>query len=301
MSLGRLLGLPLVTVLALMAGCRNGSTSDPQTSGSNSGPQTQSVRYVDLDANGVDSGDVLIVTFDDVVTLLSTSTNAFAFNSALDTLGTGATTEQTVPVSRRVTITLGSGASFTPDSSVFDIRSSGAAQIQDLQGAGSRAIPGGQRVTTFTGVSPTLVSARYEDVDNDGTVNAGDTIICEFDKPVLVPSGATVANNFALAVTGDSFGTSPTLAAYSSSVNNCGVVITLGASPTLTVTGTFDSAATTAGSPSNVQVAGAATVTLLDTRATGATNVTAGTSVDLSTQGNTRYRNGSNGSRFLGT
>ncbi len=293
--------LLLITLTAGLSGCGSGTTSSALTGQNLTGPQMTSVQYVDVDGNGVDDDDIVVVTFDDTVTITSTNANSFEFRSSFEGLGTGAQLSQSVPMSQRVEVTLGNSPMFFAGSSIFDVKSVGSIiNIRDLIGTTVRPVSGGKGVVDVTATAPTLTHVRYNDADLDGTVNVGDTLFCEFDKPISIAAGSTVANNFALAVTSDSYGAGATLSAASTSAANRGVVITLGTSPVLTVAGTFDSGTTTAGSASNVQVAGAGTITITDTLTAGANNITASTSVDLGVQGETHFRTTHPASLFVG-
>ncbi|MEM7261925.1 MAG: NHL repeat-containing protein, partial [Planctomycetota bacterium] len=244
--------------------------------------------------------DVRVLTFDDQVYITSESASAFELASSGDSLGTGARLNQSAPLSTRLEVRLGNSPSFTTSTSSFNVRNSAIVNIRDLTDTGARPFPGGVRIEDSTSTAPVFVGARYDDVDLDGTVNAGDALLCEFDKPIRLSGGATVADNFLLAVNGDNFGAGASLAAFSNESTNRSVVITLGTSPVLTVSGTFDSGATAPGAASNVQMAGAGTISISDTLTSGAQNVTAGTSVDLKAQGTSRFRNGQAASVVIG-
>lgn len=289
-------GLVVAACLAI-AGC-NGSTSNFQGTPNATGPQITAVDYIDVDANGVDAGDVLVVVFDSMVRRNSGTTASFAFESDMDTLGTGAVLTQSVPNSQRVEITLGSGADLVPAVSVLDARTGTNLNIEDLAGDDMRPNDSASPIVDITALPPVLVGSSQADIDLDGTLNQGDTILCEFDKPVSIPGGATFAANFALPVTGDTLGATPTLSAFSVSGANRGVLITLDAAPTLTVTGTFDSAIISGGSPSGIEMGVAPTVT--DTLTAMPNPVTASTQVDVAQRVQSTLNTGEKGSLFVG-
>ena len=291
--------LLLPAALISLAGCHGGSTSNTGGGILNStGPLVTSAQYIDVDGNGVDGGDVIVVTFNTVVRTLSGALASFDFLSTLDSFGTGAAVTQTIPNSDRVEITLGAGADFVPSVSMLDIRNSVNVAITALSGDDARSGGYLTPVTDVTTLAPTLIGAMYNDDDLSGGLNVGDTILCSFDKPIVVPGGATFAANFTLPVTADSFGTTPMVSAYSSEAGNRGVLVTFDASPNLTVTGTFATAVTTAGSASGIAMAAAPTIT--DTLTAGASPVTALTEVDLGLQIQSYFRNGQKGSLFTG-
>ena len=108
--------------------------------------------------------------------------NAIELFSGGDSLGSGATQSQSVPGSDRVEITLGSSPTLFPGSSVINIKPNGTKNIKDEAENRVSQAPVSLIVSENTSTSPTLVSASYNDVDMDGTMNAGDTVICTFDR-----------------------------------------------------------------------------------------------------------------------
>ncbi len=90
----------------------------------------------------------------------------------------------------------------------------------------------------------------YNDINNNGIVDGGNTLTLQFDQDMQV-NGA-VATDFVLPVTGDSLGTGATVSL--NTANDTQVIITLGSSPVLNVTGQFNSSVTTAGSPSGIGI-----------------------------------------------
>jgi len=254
--------------------------------------------FVDTDGNGVDAGDVLVVTLDEPVRILSSSAFSIQFESLLDDLGVAATLGQSIPNSDRVEVILGSGADFVPDVSTLDMRSGINLNVVSLDGDDARQSNTIVTVSDVSSVAPILISATYNDSDLDGSINVGDSILCSFDKPIAIPGGSTVAANFTLPVMGDTLGTSPILSAFVPDDSNRGVLITLGVNPILTISGTFDPAIPSTGSASGIGVSGTPTIT--DSVMPSASTVAANTEVDLSSQLQSFFRNSQKGSLFTG-
>ncbi|MFN0060513.1 MAG: NHL repeat-containing protein [Planctomycetota bacterium] len=290
----------LVVAGIALAGC-NGSGTANSISGVNNttGPQMTSVRYIDIDADGIDADDIVVISFDRVVTITSNTVSAFQFASSLDTFGTDALMTQSVPNSTSVEVTLGSAPDFSITSSRINIRSSLTLNIRDTSGVPARVLTNNLSLTDFSAMAPTIIRAVYVDSDLSGSVNVGDEVLCEFNKPISVPLGATVADNFALSVTSDSFGASPSLRAFRNEEPNRGAVITLGAGAVLTVTGTFDSTIISAGSPSNIRTGPVGTVSITDT-SSGGVLIANDIDVDLALNPSTLFRTGAAGSLFPG-
>lgn len=289
-----------IVVISAVAGCRGSDTSAGTTPVNSNGPRITAVQYIDLDSNGVDADDIMIVTFDKAVYIGTGAESAFEFGSNFDALGTNASVVQSVPGSVRAEVTLGTAPSFVAASSTLDIVAAGSARIRDENGETARPAVTAATISDFTTTAPTLVAARYSDSDLDGTVNVGDTLLCEFDKPITVPAGATVANNFEFSVTNDVFGGGASVEPFRSLSSNRGALITLGTTPKLTVSGTFDAAVTADGSPSNVKAASVGAIEITDTLAAGANDITADTSVDVEILDSNRLSSGREGSVFLG-
>lgn len=93
--------------------------------------------------------------------------------------------------------------------------------------------------------------ARYEDVDESGTANAGDRIVVPFSLAVQV-LGAN-AGDFSLPVLLDSLGTGATVVAGPQANE---VTIVLGTSPRLRARGEFSSGDVTENAPTGIQLAG---------------------------------------------
>ncbi|MEE8143550.1 MAG: NHL repeat-containing protein [Planctomycetota bacterium] len=286
----RVLGM-LIAVAAL-AGCGGSSVTGTVNGTINStGPRISTVQFVDVDGNGVDAGDILIVTFEKVVYISSTSATAFEFSSSVDTLGSSPTMTQTVPGSTKVEVILGTDATLVAGTSTLNIGAQGGVNIRDATNTKARPANVNISITDFTTTAPTLITGSYNDTDQDGTLNVGDTVLCVFDKPIIVPvTGSPVSDNFILLVMSDLYGGGASLSAYSSEATNRGALITLGSapSPVLTVSGAFDSGVTAPGSPSGITMAGAG-ITIKDTLTSSANTATVSTSVDLGEQGSTRF------------
>jgi hypothetical protein len=90
----------------------------------------------------------------------------------------------------------------------------------------------------------------YSNINNNGIVSEGDTLTLQFNEEMQV-NGAD-ASDFVLPVTGDSLGTGATVSI--NTVNDTQIIITLGTSPFLTISGTFNIMDTTAGSPSGIDI-----------------------------------------------
>ena len=202
----------LALVSVLLSGCNSGGGGSnggiiPNTTG----PTVSTATYVDVDGNGVDGGDVVLVSFTEPVRLLSGSAFSFDLDDLLDTFGAGATMRQSVPTSEWVEVTLGAGADFVPGLSTMDMREGNLLSITDLEGDDARTSPASIVIEDATLAPPTIVSATYADLDRNGEMNVGDALLVGFDKPIQIPLGASFSDNFLLPVDGDSLGLSPIL------------------------------------------------------------------------------------------
>ncbi|MCP3920089.1 MAG: VCBS repeat-containing protein [bacterium] len=99
----------------------------------------------------------------------------------------------------------------------------------------------------------TLGPALFADVNQSGTLDAGDEVRVAFDKPIVVNAAPS---DFELAVAGDHFGTGATVVL---GPRNFEASIVLGTAPRLRMRGLFDDAALVAGSPSAVDIDAAMT------------------------------------------
>jgi hypothetical protein len=104
--------------------------------------------------------------------------------------------------------------------------------------------------------SLTLASATFGSMTRSGHAAAGDQIVITFSAPVTLGAAASPASDFVLPVSGNSFGAGATIAASATASQ---VVITLGASPNLRISGTFDVASVGSGDPSGIDLPKAAT------------------------------------------
>jgi hypothetical protein len=107
---------------------------------------------------------------------------------------------------------------------------------------------------------PTLgETVFYSDMNNNTFIDVGDTLTMQFDRRMQVNSAT--ASDFYLPVTGDNLGTGATVSI--NTANDTQVVITLGSSPTLLLTGVF-SGNTTAGSPSAIDISTSMTLNAIE-------------------------------------
>ncbi len=105
---------------------------------------------------------------------------------------------------------------------------------------------------------PELTSVRFDDVDGDSTVSAGDKLVCTFAADLEpIAAGADPASEFSLKVAGDSFGAGATVQAAAAAN---AVEIVLGSEPKLYVSATFDPASITAGEASGLNLAASTTL-----------------------------------------
>ena len=114
------------------------------------------------------------------------------------------------------------------------------------------APPAPPTTSSPTAAPPTVIRASYANVASNGVVSPGDTITVTFSTEVILTSGASAAAAFQLPVVGDSLGAGATIAPGTPRTD---VVITLGSSPALRVSGTFDPAAVSSYSSSGIDVA----------------------------------------------
>ena len=125
----------LLTLGVIAVGCSGSRSSDGFNSGNNnSGPLITDVDYIDVDSNGVDVGDVIVMTFDQSVRLLSSTANAFRFARSDDSFGTAPLQTQTVPGSNSIEILLGTAPLFVAGASSVNIKNAGILNIVDQSG-----------------------------------------------------------------------------------------------------------------------------------------------------------------------
>ncbi|HOD39341.1 MAG TPA: hypothetical protein PKL57_02180, partial [Candidatus Wallbacteria bacterium] len=209
-------------------------------------------RYGDANNNGVvDGGDTLSVIFSKAITINGVNKNDF--NIVNGTFGVGGILTGSLRGTNEVVFVLGNAPTLVvegvypadPNASAIDLANTFVAgHITDI--AGNNPVS-----TGFIDISdangPVIVSAIYFDVDANG-VTQGDLLRLRFSRTITVNSPTPAV--FVLPVNGDSFGSSPTIGASGSNE----ITITLGASPMITVAGTFMSGNTTMGSPSGVNI-----------------------------------------------
>jgi hypothetical protein len=230
-----------------------------------SGPVVISATWTDVNGNGaVDAGDQVVVQFSREVVVTGASAGDFFLPVSGDRLGMAASvTSSSNPTN--VVITLGKGVVLTipgtfnpslaakPGSPSGIDLASAAASIADAHGVRATA---SQPVDIASGSAPppgalTLTGCDFADVNSSGTVDLGDTLTLHFSGPVVLGTGSNQPKptDFTLPVTGDAFGVSAYVQAGAKASD---VVIFLGASPTITLGGTFDPTKTTAGSYSGI-------------------------------------------------
>ena len=209
-------------------------------------------RYGDSNSNGiVDAGDTLSVVFSKAITI--NGVNKSDFNIINGSFGTGGLQTGTQTGTNEIVFILGNAPVLVvegvypadPNASAIDI-SSGftAGHISDIAGNNPSSI-GYVDIQDFNG--PVITTAVYYDIDANG-VTQGDLLRLKFSRSIVVSSPTISA--FILPVSGDSFGSSPTIGQSGSNE----ITITLGVSPTLKIAGTFMSGNTSMGSPSGVNV-----------------------------------------------
>jgi hypothetical protein len=114
--------------------------------------------------------------------------------------------------------------------------------------------------------------AHYLDVNQNGSIDAGDQLYLRFDKQVTVNGAA--AGDFSLGVTGDSFGTGAGVAAGPELDS---VVVTLGTNPTLRTRGLFDSGSTSGGRPSGMDISASIAADAIEATGSGLDAAPSGT------------------------
>ncbi|MFB3895313.1 MAG: SBBP repeat-containing protein [bacterium] len=95
---------------------------------------------------------------------------------------------------------------------------------------------------------PTITGVAYNDIDSDGK-DAGDKLFIQFDHRMKLRSA--LSGYFYLGVPGDTLGTGATVSL--NTANDTQVIITLGTSPKLTITGLYGTGAVS-GSPSGIDI-----------------------------------------------
>jgi hypothetical protein len=226
------------------------------------GPSITSAVYTDIDNMGMGRGDTLVLTFTEPILISNVVDSDFTLPVLNDIFGSGPTFA-VGPSSSQLTITLGTNPVLMVPGVFSQISTSAGSpsgiNISTLlqpghitDQAGNNAIPSIAAVDIKgpTGeVRPTLVSARWQDMNANG-VDAGDRLDLRFDKPVIFRNYA--GNDYNLPVTNDSLGANPNLSIAGE--NNRVLRILLGTSPVITVPGVYNAANHTAGSPSGIDV-----------------------------------------------
>jgi len=100
-------------------------------------------------------------------------------------------------------------------------------------------------------IPPRIESVVYNDLDDDGVVDAGETLTLVMNRPVTINAPAITQSDFYLCVQGDSLGGAGFSVALSPE-NARHIVLTLGANPVLTLAGDADPGVTAPGSPSGL-------------------------------------------------
>ena len=227
-------------------------------------PRIVGASYIDADDNGVDRGDVVVLQFNQGVILSGSRVAGLGFEIDEETLGDGATQQQSVPGSDRVEVFLGEDPMLglaNGETEINVVLGRGVIEIENLDGAGAVPADASVEVADGTASPPRLVASRYYDATGDGNVGPGDLVVAIFDKPIVVPLAATVAQNFVLPVTGDSFGVPARLSPVRPQAGNRAVRIELGTGAVLTPGGSFTGALLQAGSASAIEVAPGTNIT----------------------------------------
>jgi hypothetical protein len=98
--------------------------------------------------------------------------------------------------------------------------------------------------------APLVGDAVYSDINKNSLVDSGDSLTVQFDKRVRVNSSSPAS--FYLPVTGNTLGTGATVSI--NTANDTQVVVNLGTSPNLKISGLFSMSQTTAGSASGIDI-----------------------------------------------
>jgi hypothetical protein len=237
-----------------------------------SGPNLVYVKFKDVNQNGkIDAGDTLTLGFSSPIDMSFSSPPSISdilLPVSGDTIdptayigfGTGMN-ELVININGPGTV-LNVGGTFSPSVTAPGSPSGLGLKTTLPKGAivdlntRKDAVTGPSSVNSISGQlvplkPPTVVSAFFVDQDLDGKASAGDWLIVEFNQPVRVNTTLVTTNDFVLPVSGDSFGAGATVQA---GPNPTEVTIVLGASPILTVAGTYDPTKRSSGSPSGVDV-----------------------------------------------
>lgn len=219
---------------------------------------TGSIIFTDRGNDGINAGDTLTLTFDEAVSVTSTSVNGFRLYPS-GGFGGGALVQQG-STADQVVIILGNSPTLTikgvygVDAGATGLEvQAGSAVVTDA--SGNKAIPNPVGTPLDLKVNdtqgPRIFSAVWEDTvsgASGGGLSSGDKIYITFDEPVLV-TGSSIGD-FQLPVASDSFGAGASYAVDKTK----SVVITLGASPKLTVPGSYILGNDIAGNPSGIDI-----------------------------------------------
>jgi len=291
----------------LAAGCSSGD-SDSSSAFPADSPRMTEAFFVDLDGNGPDQDDAVLLRFNRPVVVQGPSTQGLITKDSTESFGDGAVLGQSLPGSDRVEVILGDGPVLAPEgaspegATELNVAGAGVGRPQ-VTTATDSAIPASPAekdlpLRDLTDSAPVLIEARWVDSDGDGLLGAGDRLLAAFNKPVRVPAGATVDENFVLPVAGDSFGAPATLEQGSGLTTNRTVTITLGPGASLTPAGDFVTTAVASGSPSGLKVAPGPTIT--DTVSSAASVLSPGVEADVGEAAATLYGNGRAADALLG-
>lgn len=220
------------------------------------GPKIIKAEYTDNGTDGLNAGDVIILTFDKPI-IMNGGISAADFQLPVtgDTLGTGATFNTAGLNPDQLRIVLGtspkikvggtfSGANTAQNAaSGIDMVAGGTINVQDTTGNNARPnTPAGMDITPTDVTSPTLTTVVFTDVAGDG-FTGGDRLTLTFSEPItceLPPAGNSLRNlAFNLPVTGDSLGQDPvTVINPQPAVNQ--IVIQFISTPNIKVAGLYN-------------------------------------------------------------
>lgn len=202
------------------------------------------VAFADADSSkSVSAGDTLTLTFDEPIVINEVSASDFTLVGA--DLGTSPTFAMGANPNQLV-ITLGTGASINLGTD--SINSKTSSKIKDA--AGNASVAGAaSTIKSPDTTDPTIASAKYQDANADGTLNAGDYVVLTFSE--AMDTGADISTiddaNFVLDGSDDLDSTGAALT--TSWLSSTQLRITLAGTPELDGSGTntkkIDSAAAT--------------------------------------------------------
>jgi len=208
------------------------------------GPVIVAAIYFDVDANGVNQGDLLRLRFSRTIVASAPGPAVFLLPVNGDSLGSSPTVG--VSGSNEITITLGASPMLTIAGTYMSGNSTMGSPsginingfvttITDLSGNPARALPSAVDITGSDAVPPTLVSAKFEDLDGNG-VTVNDKITLAFSEMVMISNKVSLAD---FTLINGSLGDNPKFAA---GTNNRELVITLGTNPVISLFGATQTA-----------------------------------------------------------